>query len=608
MSKIYHMAEVAVRMSERNGNDTCLLVKNKGTNVWEKQSWSLVAEYVRRTAQAMIEFGVGYQECIGVYSENMDKFLYTDLATYSIGAIAVPLYATSSPAQVEYIVSDAGIKLFFVGSQMQYNNAYKLYREGGALRHIVIFDPSVVRHPEDKISLIYEDFLKLGDTMPAEAELKVRRANTSLSDIACIIYTSGTSGTSKGVPLTHKNIYCSLQSHMEAIPNMTHKHTSMCFLPMTHVFEKMWCYLCMQRGVRIAVGENPKEILTNLKEVRPHLMCNVPRFWEKVHIGVYEKIASFSPRMQRLMLDAIETGRRYFFEYKEKGRPVPFLLKLKYKLVAKPLFGLVKKNIGISRGKLFPTAGAALSDPINETLRSMGIPIVIGYGLTETTATVCFCRPKRHKFGSIGTVLPGVEVRIDESNGEILVKGENVTSGYYNKPEDTLAAFTEDGWFRTGDSGSMDEEGNIFFKERLKDLCKTANGKYIAPQMIEGLLTANRFVEQAMVVAEGRNFVSALIYPNWDAVREKLKGREIAIEDPTVLAGIPEVYAILEGAMEEGQKPLASYEKIKRFAILTEPFSVENGLLTNTLKTKRRAASERYADLIDSLYENPKVI
>lgn len=597
------MAEVAVRMNAKNGNDTCLIVKNREKNVWEKQSWSDVYEYVRRTAQALIEFGVGSQECVGMYSENMDKFIYCDLATLSIGSIAVPLYATSSPAQVEYIVKDAGIKVLFVGSQFQYNNAYKVQKESGVLQHIVIFDPTVIRHPDDRTSLMYEDFLKLGDTTTAEAEAKVRRSNSELSDIACLIYTSGTSGQSKGVQISHSNIYHALVAHVEAIPNMGHKHISMNFLPLTHVFEKMWVFLCLQRGVKVAVGENPKEILTNLQEVRPHFMCNVPRFWEKVHIGVEEKISTFSPRVQKLMRSAISIGKEYHFEYRQKGRRAPFSLMMKYKFFANKLFGLVKKNVGIDRGKLFPTAGAALADPVNEALSSMGIPIVVGYGLTETTATVCFCRPKKHAFGSIGTVLPGVEVKIDPQTSELLVKGVTVSKGYFNKPQESAEAFGADGWFRTGDMCTIDKDGNIFFKERLKDLYKTANGKYIAPQMIEGLVCANKYIEQAMVIAEERNFVSALIYPNWDAVRSKLKGKAIETDDIEELAKMPEVYSLIEGYLEEGQKTLASYEKVKRFALLTEPFSVENGMLTNTLKTKRKVVAAHYAQLIESMYE-----
>lgn len=602
MTKISHMAEVAVRMNKKNGNDTCLIVKNKEKQVWEKQSWSHVYEYVRRTAQALIEFGVGSQECVGMYSENMDKFIYSDLATLSIGSIAVPLYATSSSAQVEYIVNDARIKLLFVGSQFQYNNAYKVKKESAVLEHIVIFDPTVIRHPDDRTSLMYEDFLKLGDTTTAEAEAKLRRSNSELSDIACLIYTSGTSGQSKGVEISHSNIYNALVAHVEAIPNMGHKHISMNFLPLTHVFEKMWVFLCLQRGVKVAVGENPKEILTNLKEVRPHFMCNVPRFWEKVHIGVQEKISTFSPRVQKLMRSAIDIGKEYHFEYRQKGRRAPFWLMMKYKFFAKKLFDLVKKNVGIERGKLFPTAGAALADPINEALSAMGIPIVVGYGLTETTATVCFCRPKKNAFGSIGTVLPGVEVKVDPQTSELMVKGATVSRGYFNKPEETADAFGTDGWFRTGDICTIDGEGNLFFKERLKDLYKTANGKYIAPQMIEGLISANKYIEQAMVIAEERNFVSALIYPAWDVVREKLKGRAIDTDDIDELAKMPEVYSLIEGYLEEGQKTLASYEKVKKFVLLTEPFSVENGMLTNTLKTKRKVVSAHYADLIEGMY------
>lgn len=595
----------SMKLSQKYGTATCLKVRNKASGKWEKVSWYTVEERVKRTAQAMIEYGVQKQSCVGIYSENMDKFIYCDLAAFAIRAVAVPLYATSSPAQVRYIVEDASISLLFVGSQLQYNNAYKVLRETETLKQLIIFDPSVTLHPEDTGSLYYADFLKLGDTMPAATELKARRGKALPSDIACIIYTSGTSGVSKGVEITHKNIQTSIQAHKEAIPNMSHKHTSMNFLPLTHVFEKMWVFVCMQRGVKIAIGEDPKQILRNLAEVRPHFMCNVPRFWEKVYIGVQEKIAEFSPRLRKITLEAVEVGRKYKFDYIDKGIDPPLTLRMKYAFYDKTLFSKVRKNVGIDNGKFFPTAGAYLSDPINEFLQSIGIPIVIGYGLTETTATVSFCRPEHYKFGSIGTPLSCVKVRIDPNTKEIQVKGDTIMKGYYKHPELDAEVFTEDGWFRTGDVGELDEDNNLFFRERLKDLFKTANGKYIAPHQIEGLLTTSRYIDQAMLIAEGRSFVSALICPNWEAVRESMSKREIFISDPKELAALSEVHDLIEAGLESAQADLASFEKVKRFRILAEPFSIENGLLTDSLKMRRQRIMQTYAHEIEDMYSRP---
>lgn len=605
MPRVHHMATMVVQQTQKYNHATCLKVRNKTTGIWEKVSWLQVNERVRRTAQALIEYGVERQSHIGVYSENMDKFIYCDLAAFAIRAITVPMYATSSPSQVKYIVEDANIRLLFVGSQLQYNNAYKVWRESDTLKQLIVFDPAVTLHPEDHTTLYYWDFLKLGDTMPAETEVKVRRGKALPTDVACMIYTSGTSGVSKGVELTHANIMAAMKAHIRAIPHMSHRHTSMNFLPLTHVFEKMWVFLCMQRGVKVAIGENPKEILRNLTEVRPHFMCNAPRFWEKVYIGVKEKIDAFPKKLRKITEHAVKIGRKYHFDYIDKGIEPPLALRLQYALYDKTLFSKVKKTIGIENGKLFPTAGAALSDPINMFLQSIGIPITIGYGLTETTATVTFCRREHFKFGSIGTALDCVEVRIDPETEEIQVKGDTVMRGYYNKPEQNEEAFTADGWFRTGDMGYLDAEGNLFFKERLKDLYKTANAKYIAPQQIENLLTGNKYLDQVMLIAEGRSFVSALISPNWEAVRQRMEPYGIQNATVAELAKMPEVQNLIEANLEDTQKDLASFEKVKRFYIVPEAFSIENGLLTNTLKMRRSEIMKVYAEAIEEMYNRP---
>ena len=605
MEKALHMAMMVPKLALRYGTATCLKVRNRNSGKWQKVSWYKVDEQVMRTACAMVEFGVDEHACVGIYSENMDKFIYTDLAAYSIRAISVPIYATSSPAQVKYIVEDAGIRLLFVGSQLQYNNAFKVWKESETLHQIIVFDPSVTLNPEDSTTQYYYDFLKLGDSNPAQTEVRVRRAKALGSDVASIIYTSGTSGESKGVVLTHKNMTSALQAHMESIPDMNHKHTSMNFLPLTHIFEKMWVLLCMQRGVKVAVGENPKEILRNLAEVRPHFMCNVPRFWEKVYIGVRDKIEHFPPHMRKLTEKAIAVGHSYKYDYLDKGLTPPLSLKVQYELYDRTLFSKVRKTVGIDKGRMFPTAGAALPVHICEFLESIGIPIIIGYGLTETTATVTYCRPGSAKKGSIGTPLEGVQVRIDPKSSEIQVKGDTVMREYLHKPELTAEAFTEDGWFRTGDMGEVDDEGYYYFKERLKDLTKTANGKYIAPQVIEGLLTSNKFIEQAMLIAEGRSFVSALIYPNWEAVRSSMEKRDIRVKNMEELYTLPEVEDLIEGNLEEVQKDLAQFEKVKRFYILQEPFSIENGQLTDSLKMKRRVIMDAYADEIEEMYARP---
>ena len=370
---------------------------------------------------------------------------------------------------------------------------------------------------------------------------------------------------------------------------------------MTHIFEKAWCYYCLHKGVTIAINQDPKMIQKTLPEVHPTLMCNVPRFWEKVYAGVHEKINSASPAMKKIFLDAIETGRKYNLEYKNKGIPAPCSLKLKFQFYNKTVFTLLKKVLGIERGRFFPVAGAPLSDTINEFLQSVNIPIAYGYGLSETTATVCFYPEIGFQFGSIGEVMPGVQVKIDPGNNEILVKGKTVMSGYYNKPEETRKAFTEDGFFRTGDAGRL--EGNtLFFTERIKDLYKTSNGKYIAPQAIEMVMSGDNYIEQIAVIGDQRKFVSALIVPVYPLLEKYAGEKGISFESREELVKNKDIIRFIEARVEEHQKNLASYEKIKRFTLLPEPFMM-GCELTDTLKLRRPVVLQKYATEIEAMYE-----
>lgn len=553
------------------------------------------------TAKAMAEFGIKVQENIGVYSQNMPQCLYTDFGAYGNRVVSIPMYATNSPGQIEYIINDAKIRTLFVGEQLQYNNAFKVQKDSKYLERLVVFDPAVKMNPEDKTSIYFDDFLRLGDNAHAESTVKIRMTEAVPEDLATIIYTSGTTGESKGVMLPHSCYLEAMRIHDVRLPLVTDKDLSMSFLPMTHIFEKAWCYYCLHKGVTIAINQDPKMIQKTLPEVHPTLMCNVPRFWEKVYAGVHEKINSASPAMKKIFLDAIETGRRYNLEYKNKGIPAPCSLKLKFQFYNKTVFTLLKKVLGIERGRFFPVAGAPLSDTINEFLQSVNIPIAYGYGLSETTATVCFYPEIGFQFGSIGEVMPGVQVKIDPGNNEILVKGKTVMSGYYNKPEETKRAFTEDGFFRTGDAGRL--EGNtLFFTERIKDLYKTSNGKYIAPQAIEMVMSGDNYIEQIAVIGDQRKFVSALIVPAYPLLEKYAGEKGISFESREELVKNKDIIRFIEARVEEHQKNLASYEKIKRFTLLPEPFMM-GCELTDTLKLRRPVVLQKYATEIEAMYE-----
>ncbi|MDL2244311.1 long-chain fatty acid--CoA ligase [Parabacteroides sp. OttesenSCG-928-J18] len=597
----YHYAELVHRQAEKYGNRTILKYRDDASKKWLKISWLELSDRIMQAAKAMAAFGIEEHHTLGIYSQNMPQYICTDFAAYANRAVSVPMYATSSPAQVEYIINDASIHTLFVGEQLQYNNAYIVQKESETLKRIIVFDPEVILNPEDTSSMYFDDFLKLGDNALAESTVKVRIQEASSDDLATIIYTSGTTGESKGVMLHHSNFLEAMRIHDIRLPFVSDKDTSMCFLPLTHIFEKAWTYFCLHRGSTVAINRDPKMIQQTLVEIQPTMMCNVPRFWEKVYIGVHDKIASFPGPLRKMAMDAVKTGHAYNLEYRNAGKKAPFGLSCKFKFYDKTIFRVLKRVLGVVNGRLFPTAGAPLSDTINVFLQSVNIPIVYGYGLSETTATVSFCPMQGFVIGSIGEVMPDVEVKIDPSNDEILVRGKTITSGYYKKPEENKKSFTEDGFLRTGDAGRL--EGKVlFFKERIKDLYKTSNGKYIAPQAIENAVSADKFIAQVAVIGDQRKFVGALIVPDFDSLEAYAKQKGIAYSSKEGLIKDPQILRLYGSRLEEHQKDMASYEKIKRFILLSEPFTSAGRELTDTLKLRRPVILEKYADRIEGMY------
>ena len=579
-----------------------LLVRDNKRGKWNPLSWNTFAEKVRLTSQAMIEYGIQEQENIGIYAQNMPECFFTTFGAFGIRAVETSMYATSSPEQVSYIVRDANIRLLFVGEQVQYNNAYIVQKETeDVLKRLIIFDPLVIRHPDDKTSLFFDEFIRLGDNAHAASTVKIRRNEALNEDIALILYTSGTTGDPKGVIITHSNLAEAMRVHDIRLPMLNDKEVSMCFLPLTHIFEKAWSCLCLTQGMTIAINQDPKKIQQALPEVRPTMMCNVPRFWEKVYTGVQAKISSSPAVLRAVFKRAIKTGRRYVHEYRNKEIKAPFWLAFKFHFYNQTVFRLLKTVVGLNRGKAFPVAGAPLADHMTEFLLSVNMPIIYGYGLTETTATVC-CFPTRHfVVGSIGQVIPDLDVRIDSETHEILVRGETITPGYYKKPDDTAQSFTEDGYFRTGDAGRL-EGDTLFFHERIKDLFKTSNGKYIAPQTIELTMSGNKYIEQCVVIADTYKFVSALIIPNFDALEMYAQTNNIPFENRKDLVSKELIYRFYLSIIEECQKGFASFEKIKRFTILSESLSMDKGELTDTLKLRRSVIMRNYASEIAAMY------
>ena len=599
----YHLAEFPHQFRVRYPGKTILRYYNKHSERWEKLNGEQVANLCLSAAKGLAYLQIAPGDRIAIYSPNRVGCIATELGIFMMRAVSVPLYATSTPDQVAFMVEDAGIETMFVGGQFQYNNAYEVQQRGSALRRLIVFDPEVVLAPGDTTSMYFDEFLRRGDSVAYENKANVTASQALATDLAVIIYTSGTTGKSKGVMLHHSNFIEQFYHHQAKYPFISNRDVSMCFLPLNHIFEKAWTYLCLSMGCQVAILSDPKRILEALPIVRPTMMCNVPRFWEKVYIGVQDKI-NRSPKLVRYILrHSIQVGERYFFDFVNEGKKPPLYLRLLNKLYDKTLFAKVKKAIGIQRGRFFPAAGASVSPEILRFLRAINVPMCVGYGLSETTATVSSQPLEGFAIDSIGTVMPGLQVKIDPETSEILIKGATVTSGYYKNPEANAEAFTEDGFFRTGDAGRV-EDGVLYFTERIKDLFKTANGKYIAPQMLEGMLTIDPLIEQVAVIADGYKFVSALIYPNWSVLRREAAARGLSREmTEEELAANHEVHRLVMAHLEAALSTVAQYEKVKKFKLLTTPFSVESGELTNTLKIRRKVVAERYAREIASMYQ-----
>ena len=597
----HHLSVLVHRQAEKYGDKVALKYRDYETAQWIPISWKQFSGSVRQAANAFVALGVEEQENIGIFSQNKPEWFYVDFGAFANRAVTIPFYATSSPAQAQYIINDAQIRFLFVGEQYQYDAAFSIFGFCSSLQQLIIFDRSVVKDPRDVSSIYFDEFMATGEGLPHNDTVEERTERASYDDLANILYTSGTTGEPKGVMLHHSCYLEQFHTHDDRLTTMSDKDVSMNFLPLTHVFEKAWCYLCIHKGVQICINLRPADIQTTIKEIRPTLMCSVPRFWEKVYAGVQEKINETTGLKKALMLDAIRVGRIHNLDYLRLGKTPPVMNQLKYKFYEKTIYSLLKKTIGIENGNFFPTAGAAVPDEINEFVHSVGINMVVGYGLTESTATVSCTLPVGYDIGSVGVVLPGIEVKIGEDN-EILLRGKSITKGYYKKAEATAAAIEPDGWFHTGDAGYF-KNGQLFLTERIKDLFKTSNGKYVAPQALETKLVIDRYIDQIAIIADQRKFVSALIVPVYGFVIEYAEEKGIKYKDMEELLKHPKIVGLFRARIDTLQQQFAHYEQINRFTLLPEPFSMERGELTNTLKLKRSVVAKNYSEQIEKMYE-----
>ena len=600
MSNSY-LSTLICRQAKKYGDRIALKYRNYETESWIPVSWNQFAAKVKNVSNALIALGTEVQENVGIFSQNMPECLYTDFGAFGSRVVTIPLYATSSEAQVHYILEDAGIRFLFVGEQYQYDVAYRVQNLCKSLKQIIIFDPKVKRSAADKNSIYFSDFLKLGEDGKYQEEVDKRTSESGNGDLANILYTSGTTGESKGVMLHHSCYEAAFAAHDQRLKTLTEADVVMNFLPFTHIFERAWSYYCINKGCTLCVNLRPQDIQKTIKEIRPTAMCSVPRFWEKVYAGVQAKINETTGLKRGLMLDALNVGKEHNITYLMNGKTPPPLLHMKYKFYEKTIYSLLKKTLGIENGNFFPTAGAAIPLAVEEFVHSVGINMIAGYGLTETTATVSCYWLDSFRIGSVGRVMPGLEIKIGENN-EILLRGETVTKGYYKKEAMTRQVLTEDGWFHTGDAGYL-KDGFLYLTERIKDLFKTSNGKYIAPQAIETKLVVDRYIDQISIIADQRKFVSALIVPEYEQVKKYAEAHHIAYTDMKDLLQKQEIIDLFRLRIDTLQQEFAHYEQVKRFTLLPEPFSMERGELTNTLKIKRPVLMKNYAAEIEKMYE-----
>jgi long-chain acyl-CoA synthetase len=594
-----HFSQLIFAQAKKYGNKVVLYHRDELYDPWSQLSWTLFADRVLSIAKAFIEIGVVEHQRIAQFSQNKAENLIIDFALYANRAIMVPLYATSTAPQVEFIVNDAKIEIIFVGDQQQYDVAEEVQKNSPCLKKIIVFDKKVV-FSDSANAMYYADFLLLGEKSTKHFEVEHRQSESLESDLACILYTSGTTGNPKGVMMPHSCFNEAMRIHTIRIPRLTDKDTSIAFLPLSHVFERTWCYYCLFRGASIYINHRPTDIQQTIKEVRPTLMCAVPRFWEKVYAGVQDNLSNFSPFMLGIVSWAMAVGKNYNVNHLRIGKKPDIFLRLTYKIADKLIFSKVKQTLGIENANMLPVAGAKLSDEITLFFKSIGVPLIYGYGLTESTATVSCYEYENYVIGTVGSIIPGLEVKIGEDS-EILLKGKTVFPGYYNNPEATRQAFTEDGWFKTGDAGII-KDNNIIMTERIKDMFKTSNGKYIAPQEIETRLCLDKYIEQVAVIGDERNYVTAIIAPSIRALEEYAGKNKINYDSIDELLKSKEVIDLIQTRITLRQKGMANYELIKRFILIKKSFAIDNGELTNTLKIRRTVIMQKYKLQIEEMY------
>lgn len=565
-------------------------------DVWHRVSGTDAIERIRRIALGLSRLGVKAGDRIAIISENRPEWSFTDLAILSLRGVNVPIYTTQAVDQIRYIIENSGAKMLFVSGKKLWKHAESVIQSIETLEKLIFFDADFL--PEDSRAMSLKDLEAEGSRKDEIDNFDELLAQVKADDLATIIYTSGTTGEPKGVMLTHENFTSNVAAISKGLP-IRNTDRSLAVLPLSHIFERSVFYVLCSNGVAIHYCAAFDQIAGHLQEVKPTIMTAVPRLFEQVYHKIVKKGKAAGGWKTKLFDWALDVGQDYW-RAKDMHEPVSAVLAAKHALASRLVFSKWRAGVG-GHLRFFVSGGAPLSKKLSYAFWAAGIPILQGYGMTEACIT-CANRPEDNKVGSIGTPFDGIEMKIDEANGEILIRGKSVMQGYYEKPEETAKVIDSEGYYHTGDVGYVDEDGHFYVTDRIKDLFKLSNGKYVAPLQVESLLKQSPLVAQPVVVGSGRKQVGALVVPDWDALKETLADEGIAVEGSRdELCENPHVIKRVQRDAVDLTRELSDYERVKRVYLLPREFSIDKGEMTPTLKIKRSVIDEKYSDAIDEI-------
>jgi long-chain acyl-CoA synthetase len=568
-----------------------IAMRHKVGREWQGITYRELGQRLDAVASWLIDAGVAPVDRVVIFAPNTPSWTIADLAIMAVGGIPVPIYATSTPEQAAHIIMDAGARVAFAGTAEQYARLAGVRGRTGSLTRIVVFDVSVPLDGEDSCHMTTPL------SHPVSPEVAARGAAGSLADIATIIYTSGTTGEPKGAVLTFDNLSSQFEA-VDAFFRVRQEDRSLCFLPLSHAYERTWSFYVLLKGAQNYYLDDPKRVIDAFREVRPTCMVSVPRLYEKIY-GAARHKAACGPAYRRALFDwAIGIGHEFAYTRKRGERVGPWLA-ARHAIADHLVLRKVRDIVGGPKN-FFSAGGAPLSPTIEEFFFAAGLLICQGYGLTETSPMITCNRPNDFKFGTVGKVIPGCEVRI-AADGEVLARGRNVMTGYFGRPEETAETF-EDGWLKTGDIGDFDEDGFLRITDRKKDLIITSGGKNIAPSRIESVLGQDYYIEQVAAVGDGRHYLSALIVPQFEALEEWARERGYSFDSVRAMVKDARIVQFISERIEEQQAVLANHERVRRFTLLTERFSQVSGEITPTLKNIRSAIAAKYEHAIDAMY------